>query len=160
MGQSAQIADRFREVFVDGTWIANTNYQEQLSDLSWREATHKVLQLNSIAALTFHVNYYLAGVIEALVNGVLDIRDKYSFEMTAISSEEAWLTLRNKLLANALKFEVLIRSLPDDSLDSIFVEEKYGTYRRNLEGIIEHSYYHLGQVVLIKKMIRGKTSMI
>ena len=156
MGQLEQIADRFREVFVDGTWIANTNYQEQLSDLSWREATHKVLQLNSIAALSFHVNYYLAGVIEALAKGVLDIRDKYSFEMTEISSEEAWLSLRDELMSNALKFELIIRALPDDSLDSIFVDAKYGTNRRNLEGIIEHSYYHLGQIVLIKKMIRSK----
>ena len=31
--------------------------------------------------------------------------------------------------------------------------EKYGNYFRNLTGIIEHLHYHLGQIVLIKKLI-------
>ena len=34
-----------------------------------------------------------------------------------------------------------------------FVDEKYGTFQRNIEAMIEHSYYHLGQIVLIKKML-------
>jgi len=44
-------------------------------------------------------------------------------------------------------------------LDAIFVLEKYGTYRRNIEGMIEHAYYHLGQISLIKKMIIGKSKI-
>ena len=36
-----------------------------------------------------------------------------------------------------------------------FVDEKYGTYLRNIDGMIEHAYYHLGQVVLIKKLLEG-----
>ena len=38
-------------------------------------------------------------------------------------------------------------------LAQTFVYEKYGSYLRNIEGVIEHSYYHLGQVSLIRKMI-------
>ncbi|MEM8891667.1 MAG: DUF1572 domain-containing protein, partial [Bacteroidota bacterium] len=34
-----------------------------------------------------------------------------------------------------------------------FVDEKYGTYRRNIDGMIEHCYYHLGQISIIRKMI-------
>jgi len=38
------------------------------------------------------------------------------------------------------------------------MEEKYGNYYRNFHGIIEHCHYHLGQIVLIKKMLlSGKT---
>jgi len=43
--------------------------------------------------------------------------------------------------------------MPDKKLNEIFVNEKYGTYLRNIEAVIEHSYYHLGQIVLIKKLI-------
>lgn len=43
--------------------------------------------------------------------------------------------------------------MPDQKLEEVFVEEKYGTYLRNIEGVIEHSYYHLGQISLIKKLI-------
>lgn len=55
---------------------------------------------------------------------------------------------------NADKFANHIELMSDEKLESIFVEEKYGNYRRNIEGIIEHSYYHLGQISLIKKMIK------
>jgi hypothetical protein len=34
-----------------------------------------------------------------------------------------------------------------------FVNEKYGSLQRNIDAMIEHSYYHLGQIVLIRKII-------
>jgi len=43
--------------------------------------------------------------------------------------------------------------MSEEKLDSVFIDEMYGSYRRNIEATIEHSYYHLGQVSLIKKMI-------
>ena len=46
--------------------------------------------------------------------------------------------------------------MPDTKLEEPFVDEKYGTYLRNIEAVIEHSYYHLGQISLIRKLITGK----
>jgi hypothetical protein len=43
--------------------------------------------------------------------------------------------------------------MKDAIFDEPFVDEKYGTLLRNIEGVIEHSYYHLGQIALIRKMI-------
>ncbi|HBC04915.1 MAG TPA: DUF1572 domain-containing protein, partial [Aequorivita sp.] len=40
----------------------------------------------------------------------------------------------------------------DEKLNEIFADEKYGTYQRNIEGMIEHCYYHLGQISLLKKL--------
>jgi len=59
MYRNQLLAQRLREVFLDGKWIANTNYYEQISDISWKDAIVKINQLNSIALLTFHINYYL-----------------------------------------------------------------------------------------------------
>jgi hypothetical protein len=38
-------------------------------------------------------------------------------------------------------------------LEATFSQKKYGTYYRNLMGVIEHSHYHLGQISLIRKML-------
>ncbi|MFZ1786844.1 MAG: hypothetical protein WAT92_00975 [Saprospiraceae bacterium] len=46
-----------------------------------------------------------------------------------------------------------VERMTPQELDAIFVLEKYGTYRRNIEGMIEHAYYHLWQISMIKKMI-------
>lgn len=153
MKRTKIIADRFREVILNGTWIANTNFKDQISDLSWQQATTKIGSLNTIAALTFHINYYLAGVLNVLEGGPLDIRDKYSFDLPPITAQEDWDKLRQTMWDHAEKFASLVEAMPDQKLDEVFIDPKYGTYLRNIDGMIEHSYYHLGQVTLIKKMV-------
>lgn len=149
------LANRFREVILTGQWIANTNWKNQLADLTWQQATTKVGSLNTIAALTFHVHYYIAGVVTVLEGGPLEIRDKYSFDVPLIDSEESWQGLKNALWTDAERFAQLVEQLADEKLEAAFVDEKYGNYLKNIEGMIEHCYYHLGQVVLIKKMLIG-----
>ncbi|WP_317896589.1 DinB family protein [Aurantibacillus circumpalustris] len=152
------IADRLREVYLNGKWIANTNYKEQLLSINWQQATQKIESLNTIAALTFHINYYLQGLLPVLNGGKLEISDKFSFDLPQIQSEKDWNKLVNEFLFNAEKFADRVEKLSDKDLNKIFVEEKYGTYQRNVEVVIEHSYYHLGQISLIKKMIQGNNS--
>lgn len=151
-----QLARRIREVVLDGKWIANTNCREQLENLDWQIATVKPGSLNAIAALTFHIDYYLAGMVRVLEGGPLDIRDKYSFDMPPVGSQEDWDKLREKLFADAARFADLVEQMPEEKLGEAFVDEKYGTWQRNIEAMIEHSYYHLGQIVLIGKLLREK----
>jgi uncharacterized damage-inducible protein DinB len=153
MSQNLFIASRLREVFLSGTWIANTNFKAQLSDLDWAQATQKVGDLNTIADLTFHINYYLEGLIAVFDGGKLTISDKFSFDYPPIQSELEWREMVDNFLKNAKKFANQVENLPNSQFSQPFVDEKYGTYLRNIEGVLEHSYYHLGQIVLIKKMI-------
>ncbi len=159
MENSHQLAHRFREVLLNGKWIANTNFKEQLSATTWKEATQKIGSLNTIAALTFHINYYIAGVLNVFEGGALEIRDRYSFDMPEIRSQEDWEKLVNDLLSNAEKFASHVERMPEEKLEAVFTDAKYGTYRRNIEGMIEHSYYHLGQISLIKKLIEAENTM-
>ncbi len=156
MNRSKQIANRFREVMLDGVWIANTNYKDQLSSIHWEVANSKIGSLNTIAILTFHINYYIEGVLNVLKGGSLDIKDKYSFDAPAIKSDEDWKVLLDALWDNSESFASLLDNMSDEQLDEVFVDKKYGTYQRNIDAMIEHSYYHLGQITLIKKMIANE----
>jgi hypothetical protein len=153
MKRSKQIANRFREVLLNGVWIANTNFKDQLSNVTWKQATMKIGSLNTIAALTYHINYYIAGVSNVFDGGSLEIRDKYSFDLPPVKSSEDWENLKNDMWNNSEKFANQVELMSDKKLEEVFVDEKYGNYERNIEGIIEHSYYHLGQISLIRKMI-------
>lgn len=155
MKKTTQLAQRFREVILNGTWVANTNYKHQLSDLDWKTANTHLATLNSIAALAQHIHYYIAGVNQALQGGSLDIRDQYSFDFPLIVSQQEWETFLEKLWADAETFASLVEALPDERLEDYFVSEKYGTYQRNIDGMMEHCYYHLGQIVLIRKLLSG-----
>lgn len=158
MSLSTDLANRFKEVTLEGRWVANTNFQLLLSDVNWKQATQKVDDLNSIAALTFHVYYYIAGVLNVLKDGELEIRDQYSFDMPPIDSETDWQNLKNQLLTNAEEFALEISQLTDQQLRQGFVKLEYGDYLRNIEGMIEHCYYHLGQVSLLKKLTSTTTN--
>ena len=147
------LANRLKEVLLNGKWIANTNFKEQITSISWEQAIEKVENLNTIALLTFHVNYYLKGILNVFEGGNLEIKDKFSFDMPEIKSETNWINLVNEFVTNAEKFINHVEKMDDNILNQEFVKEEYGSYLRNIEGQIEHCYYHLGQVSLIKKLI-------
>lgn len=156
MQRTTYIANRVREVLLNGRWIANTNFKSAIENVRWYEATYRIENLNTVAALIYHVNYYLGGLINVFEGGGLEIRDRYSFDLPPIHSDTQWKDLVNIFLSNAEKFANHVENMPDEKLNEIFVDEKYGTYLRNIEGIIEHSYYHLGQISLLVKMIKER----
>ena len=152
MTNSLQIANRFREVILNGTWIANTNFKDQLTGLDWQIATKKVDSLNTIADLAQHIHYYISGILNVFNGGMLDIKDQFSFDFPPVESQEQWNLFLNRFWNDAEEFVLKVEKMSNEKLESVFVDEKYGTYRRNIEAMIEHSYYHLGQIVLVKKM--------
>ena len=153
MKRTEQLARRCREVILNGTWIANTNYKDQLESIDWVMAVAKSDSHNTISVLAQHIHYYVKGIKNVFNGGSLDIRDKYSFDFAAIKSEKEWKAFLIDFWNDTENLAIMIEQLADEKLDSSFVDEKYGTYQRNIEGMIEHSYYHLGQIVLIKKVL-------
>src|SRR5690606_1512443 len=156
MKNSQQLANRFREVLLDGTFIANTNYKDQLKNLPLEIAQKKMGDLNTISILAQHVHYYIKGVSAVFKGEELKIRDTYSFDFPPMNSEMEWKAFLNKFFKDAEAFASLVEQLPENKLNDAFTNEKYGTYQRNIDGMIEHCYYHLGQIVLIKKLNNRK----
>lgn len=151
--QAYQIANRFREVILNGTWIANTNFKDQLVNSDWQIAIKKVDSLNTIAELAQHIHYYISGILNVFNGGSLDIKDQFSFNFPYIESQEQWNLFLNRFWNDAEEFARKVETISDEKLNSVFVIEKYGSFKRNIDAMIEHSYYHLGQIVLIKKML-------
>ncbi len=152
MSSTQEIADRFREIILNGTWVANTNYKRQLDGLDWKIATKSVSSLNTVAVLAQHIHYYINGINNVFRGGTLDIRDTFSFDFPTINSQNEWDSFLIRLWNDAEEFASFIEHMPEEKLDAVFVDAKYGSYRRNINAMIEHSYYHLGQIVLLRKM--------
>jgi uncharacterized damage-inducible protein DinB len=153
MNLPQQIAKHFREVHTGGNWT-DSNLRDNLAGLDWQQAITQVHNLNTIAALVFHMNYYVSAVMKVLQGGPLDASDKFSFQVPLIDCQEDWEKLREKTLNDADTFASLVDQLPEEKLWEDFNGNKYGSYYRNLHGIIEHIHYHLGQVAVIKKILQ------
>ena len=151
--ENTYLANRFREVILNGTWVANTNFKQQLADSDWKTVTAKVGSLNTIAVLAQHIHYYINGINNVFKGGTLDIKDTYSFDFAPIESQQQWDAFLEKFWKDSEEFASLIEQMPDEKLKEAFTNEKYGSFQRNIDCMIEHSYYHLGQIVLIKKLL-------
>jgi hypothetical protein len=152
MNISLQIGKHFRDVYFGGNWTT-VNVKETLSEVSWQQAVTGVHDFNTIAVLVYHMNYYVHAVLKVLQGQSLVASDHLSFDLPPIQSEADWQQLINKTLEEAEQFAGLVEQMPESRFAEIFTDEKYGNYYRNITGIIEHTHYHLGQMVIIKKLL-------
>lgn len=146
-------AKHLRGVYFGENWT-EVNLKKVLSDVTLEEAMVSVHGLNSIAKLTFHVNYFVFEVAKVLRGEPLTARDKYSWTHPEMHTEADWQAFLEKVWEDGEAFAALIEAMPEEKYWGDFADPKYGKYCSNLWGIIEHLYYHLGQIAVIKKIIR------
>lgn len=156
MTDAQKIAKQFRELYFGGNWTW-VNLKDSLEGITVKQANKKVNGFNSIAVLVYHMSYYVTIQLRVLKGKSLRGTDQDSFNGPPVRTKKDWDTLLKKTWKEAREYAALVDALPDKKLDEIFIEEKYGTWYRNLHGLIEHAHYHLGQIVLLKKLSMKST---
>ena len=153
MGYASQIALQLKQLYF-GPSLVGSSLQDGLEGVDWKQATRKFNDLNSIAMLVFHINYYISALLKVLKGGPLDAHDKYSYDIGPIESEEDWQALLLKCRKDAEEYIALVEKMTDEDLQKPMDTGKYGNWFKNLLIIQEHSNYHLGQILLIKKLVQ------
>ena len=152
MDTSKQIAKNILQVYFGGNWT-EVNIKDTLSNISWKTAIVKPEGFNSILALTYHIHYFVNVQLKFLKEHILVGKDSESYNHPKISSQSDWENLQKQMWIDAKQLSELISELPNSKLNQPISHEKYGTYSANFIGLLEHTHYHLGQIVLINKMI-------
>lgn len=147
-----QLAKHIRSLYFGKNWTA-VSFKETLADVDWEEASKQMGDCNSILTLVHHTTYYMKVQLPVFDGGELVASDKDSFIHDPMTSAEDWEAVKNEMFQVAETYASKIESLPENIFDKSFADEKYGSYYRNLQGVIEHSHYHLGQIVLVKKLL-------
>jgi hypothetical protein len=152
MNLTEHLAKHLRDVFFGGNWTVS-NMKDTLTGLDYKQATKSYQGLNSIAALTYHIQYFILVASKVLEGGPLEGSDALSFDLPPIDGQEDWDRFLENLWTNAEHFATCIENTDESLIWEVFQDEKYGNYYRNIQGIIEHTHYHLGQIAIIKKLI-------
>ena len=140
MQTTLQLAKHLKEIYFGGNWTC-VNYKKELENITWQKAIHKTENTNSIATLVFHSTYYTSALIDVLEGKPLTAKDEISFVLPPINSELDWQTILNRIWIEAEKAIDLVEKLPEEKLFQDFTDSKYGSYFRNILGIIEHLHY-------------------
>lgn len=152
MKLNLQMAKHLRELFLGGNW-PGSSMKEQLADLTWEQAITPVAELNTIAVLVFHINYYIVKASKFLEGNPQPSIDLDSFKVPEINGIKDWEKLKNQTWIEVEHFAQLLEAMPEEKLWDFYKKEAYGTCYRIFQGIIEHGYYHLGQIAVIKKIL-------
>lgn len=148
-----QLALHIRQVFNGGNWTAS-NLKDALDGVTWLQAAEKREGRNSIAVILYHMQYYVKAIAKVLEGGPLDASDRFSFLLPPMESEKDWETLKSNAFDDAERLARLVEGLSDEQLLAPFDDGKYGSVLRNILGLTEHTHYHLGQIVILKKDLR------
>lgn len=152
MQTTKQIAKHFHDCYFGGNWTT-VDLKKLMEGLTVEQATTKVYDLNTIATIVYHLNYFVHEVSKVLEGSPLLAKDKYSFDHPPLNTQEDWEQFLEQVWKDGKHFAQLIEGLDDAILKQDFSDNKYGNYFRNLFGIIEHTHYHLGQIAIVKKIL-------
>lgn len=150
-----QIAQHLLQVTEGDNWT-DVNIADTIKDVSVEEATHRTeASPNTIASLLHHLSYWNRVMIQR-INGIKpEIPESNGYDVPILKTDQAWGNLKKDHFASAHELADAIRKVDEARLEEPILPE-YSSVYKNLQGTVEHVHYHLGQIVIIKKLVRAK----
>lgn len=137
---------------VHGNWT-EIYLDDVIADVTYAEALKVVPGAGyTIAALLYHIAFYNNIVLQRLQGGHPDIDGSNGFDVH-INSAEEWLILKQNSLSAFKQLAAYVETMPVEQLWQT-TGTKAHTFYKSLHGIAEHAHYHMGQIVLLKKLVR------
>lgn len=155
MNIQTQIAQHLLQVTEGDNWT-DVNIADIIKDISVEEATHRTeASPNTIASLIHHLSYWNRIMIQR-INGIKpDIPESNGFDVPHLRTDQDWGNLKADYFASVQELADAILKVDEARLEQPIVEG-YSSVYKNLQGTVEHVHYHLGQIVILKKLVRAK----
>lgn len=148
------LSEQLQKLYYGKNWTG-VDLKTTLDHVDMEIINKQINGCNSIVTLLFHMNYYVEIQLEVLKGNPLRGTDKESFIHPEVNTKEDWEQLISRLYNRVDEYLSMLTQIPDDQFSLGFADEKWGSYYRNVAGMIEHSHYHLGQIVLLKKLLQS-----
>lgn len=129
-----------------------------LKGITLPEASGRIASQHTIAEILYHMTQWKKFALEKLKgNTAFDIQVDSHADWIIINDldEASWENIKNQYQQVTRDLLTEIPNHPDEILDEPVSGRKY-TCREMMEGITEHDIYHLGQIMLLKKIMRDE----
>ncbi|TAK44683.1 MAG: DinB family protein [Saprospiraceae bacterium] len=151
-----QLAADFAAVFDGKPWYGS-NYRQLISDITPEEALELPANGHSIVRILWHMVKWRKALSERLLGNTsyrTSDGDPDNWRDTATLDAQSWDEAKKQYdaLQEVIVSELRLRN--DAFLDIEFLPGK--TYRWLAFGVLHHDLYHLGQIALLKNIIRAK----
>ncbi|MDB5021590.1 MAG: hypothetical protein JWQ28_2717 [Pedobacter sp.] len=140
----------------EGSNWTEVDVRSSLEDVSLKEATMRTkASPNSIASIVQHLTYWNRVMVKRINGIVVADNGSNGFSGPVLHDDEDWSRLKDDNILSAHELANAIMNFNEDALELPILPEHASAYK-NLQGSVEHVYYHLGQIVILKQLIRAE----
>ena len=149
-----QLTAEFTDLYNGNPWFGD-NFQTVITDITHDEALALPPNGHSIARLLWHMVKWRKALAKRLLGNTgfrADVGDPDNWRDVNSLNGASWEEAKRQFepLQHVITSELSLRN--DVFLDEEFLPGK--TYRWLTTGVIQHDIYHLGQIALLKSLIR------
>ena len=152
MKETQHITKLFEDLYDGDPWI-DVTILGVLKNVSPQQAAKKIAPgRNSIWQIVNHIVSWRENVLLRVQGNVINTpNNNYFIEIEDIS-ETAWQQCLERLQNSQQQWITFLKHFDESEFDKIYPSNKM-SYYEHVHGIIQHDAYHLGQIVLLTKLV-------
>lgn len=152
MKEMKRITKLLDDIYGGSPWI-DVNLLDTLKNLTAEQAARKVApQWNTIWEIINHLINWRLNVLQRIQDKTIASPADNYFAPVREVSDEAWLNTLDKLEDSQEQWRLALKKFKKKDLEKNYPANDM-SYYDHIQGIVQHDAYHLGQIVLLAKVI-------
>jgi uncharacterized damage-inducible protein DinB len=152
MREREHIAKLFEALYNGNPWI-DVTILGTLKKLPAVKATQKVSpELNSIWQLVDHIVSWRLNVLQRVQGKIMTTPENNYITVVRDSSEASWQQALKSLEDSQALWISFLNNCNEGEFEKIYPKNSL-SYYEHIHGILQHDAYHLGQIVLLSKLV-------
>jgi uncharacterized damage-inducible protein DinB len=142
------------EAGYDGSPWIDVNLVDTLQAISATQALKKMSpSSNSIWEITNHIISWRENVLQRVKGKSIKTPAHNYFVAVTSGTNAEWQVTMKKLEATQADWITFLKTLKETALEQVY-EPNGMTYYEHIQGILQHDTYHLGQIVMLTKLLK------
>ena len=152
MKETERISGLIKALYNGHPWL-DVNMMDNLSKLTWLQAGRKVHpRLNTIWEIVDHLVSWRLNVLQRVQGEVIKTPADNYFAPVTERTEGDWTATLDRFQVSQDAWIQFLEQAGDETLEGVY-PVNHMTYYEQIHGIIQHDAYHLGQIVLLAKLL-------
>ncbi|SHM57878.1 DinB family protein [Flavobacterium chilense] len=152
MSESKRVSNLYQSIYNGNPWLEVT-LAHTLENVTAEQAYRKINpKLNTIWEIVNHLIQWRRNILRRVQGETIITPDHNYFVPVLDSSEAAWEQSLQNLAKSQELWSACLNDFNDADFEKIDQNNNHNFYE-DIHGIIQHDVYHLGQIVILKKLL-------
>ncbi|MCC9066554.1 DinB family protein [Flavobacterium piscisymbiosum] len=152
MSESKRVSNLYQSIYNGNPWLEVT-LANTLENVTAEQAYRKINpNLNTIWEIVNHLIQWRRNILRRVQGEIITTPDHNYFVPILDSSEASWEQSLQSLAKSQEMWNACLNDFNDADFEKIDQNNNHNFYE-DIHGIIQHDVYHLGQIVILKKLL-------